>query len=414
METAAPNRVVLLFALSEQGRRDAFRQGVSLAVDLDDPESTFRSDVLMGRHPASFCWREIDSIQEPELFERAAALESELDYSGSVATVPIGTGYTDSNDFWRVDHSDPNSLLPHDEGPGAGRSPFLTLSRIPQAPQERPVHLTILRHTVRAEHVQLDTYEDLDDYHSSDPEEFEFHFEPFDYYPSTEQLIATEESNRAAAVEQYSSFVEEEAALRASYALWLEQQRTAALSALDQSESDQSAAGVALPESDVANYRKRLETLSTASGDYVVSAVLGVGPALLNRELREAQEAATKALTLAVIKEWVEAYGSARLQRIAREGMLSSSLSVYRDERLAAERPGWAWKPLTVQLRDPAAPDEDEFALLDRAREVDADAKLRFATLGKGKGCFVAVSRFLDRDIWYPADALEQIEGAER
>jgi hypothetical protein len=77
--------------------------------------------------------------------------------------------------------------------------------------------------------------------------------------------------------------------------------------------------------------------------------------------------------------EWIKAYGSSRLQRMLREGIELDR--AYRDERLAAERPGWVWYQEAPGTYDePRNPPEKAFELLDQARTVDPSARLAFWT----------------------------------
>jgi len=411
MDTPSPNRVVLLFAISELGRQDAFRQGVSLGREDYDGRSgdNFWTDRLIGDPEAMFCTRVIDADSEPELFERATALEWELNEAGTAATVPIGTPYTDGNDQWRPDAP----RLPGD-GHVSISGELTYLSRVPRPVAERPPHLALLRHTMRAAFALPDNYADLDAYLDDEREDFEAHFEPFDMYPATEQLIAHEEASRQEAIERYSSFADEEPTLRARYESWITEQRDLRLSQLESFSTRITEAGGDPDDLRVSKYRSILEELTPDSPHYEVSRALSGWPQRMNEEFNELEKRARLAKELESATAWSEEHGSPRLRRIATEGLLGSSMSVYRDERLAIDRPGWSWQPVSVTLREPAAPDVEEFELLDEARESDPDARLRFATLGKGQGCFVAVSEFLGRKIWYPADALEQIEGVER
>lgn len=72
---------------------------------------------------------------------------------------------------------------------------------------------------------------------------------------------------------------------------------------------------------------------------------------------------------------WIGAHGSKRLQRLAAEGIECGA--VYRDERLAHDRPGWRWvSEVNGEDGEPRNPPEEALDLLDEAR----------ATLPEGVG----------------------------
>jgi hypothetical protein len=77
----------------------------------------------------------------------------------------------------------------------------------------------------------------------------------------------------------------------------------------------------------------------------------------------EAQIAARRAKREA----WIAEHGSARLRRLVQEGI--EYRAVYRDERLALERPGWQWLAIPESdLAEPRNAPEAALALLDEAR----------------------------------------------
>lgn len=94
--------------------------------------------------------------------------------------------------------------------------------------------------------------------------------------------------------------------------------------------------------------------------------------------------------------EWARIWGSKRLQLAVRAGLFDQSLGAYRDERLAADRPGWRW--LTDKdrpLKDSLNPSEDEITALLEARRFDSGAELKFIpNVGT-----VVLSEFLHRSI---------------
>jgi hypothetical protein len=97
-------------------------------------------------------------------------------------------------------------------------------------------------------------------------------------------------------------------------------------------------------------------------------------------------------------EEWVRAHGSTRLKKAAQLDVLESSLGVYRDERLAAERPGWQWWSDDLELRDILNPEEWVLDALQAARELEPTASLRYMAERHYRGP-VIVSYFLGRGI---------------
>lgn len=98
---------------------------------------------------------------------------------------------------------------------------------------------------------------------------------------------------------------------------------------------------------------------------------------------------------------WIEAHGSPRLRALVREGIEYER--VYRDERLAAERPGWMWESMLCGAAEaahgPSVTDE-HLAALEAARQVEPAAQLRW--LGDGDhtdGCDCAQGEVVQRMI---------------
>ncbi len=74
---------------------------------------------------------------------------------------------------------------------------------------------------------------------------------------------------------------------------------------------------------------------------------------------------------------WIAAHGSTRLQRMLAEGIEHDR--VYRDERLALERPGWVYYQDTDgTTKTPRNVPESAFSVLDEARKIDPGAVLMF------------------------------------
>ena len=94
------------------------------------------------------------------------------------------------------------------------------------------------------------------------------------------------------------------------------------------------------------------------------------------RATAAAERAAAEQAVAAERAAWIAEHGSRRLQRLAAEGIEHDA--VYRDERLAVDRPGWEWGPRDLGVSDPRNPPEAALDLLDEARSVAPDAKLAY------------------------------------
>lgn len=89
--------------------------------------------------------------------------------------------------------------------------------------------------------------------------------------------------------------------------------------------------------------------------------------------------------------EWISQHGSQRLRRCVAEQIEHTARTtlIYRDERLAAEMPGWRWDGSDLPSWDDARnPPSEAFALLDRARamagDLADDVALKFCTVEAG------------------------------
>lgn len=100
-------------------------------------------------------------------------------------------------------------------------------------------------------------------------------------------------------------------------------------------------------------------------------------------------------------EEWVPEHGSSRLRKAMSLGLLDSSMTVYRDERLQKEHPGWTWmRPTGGKLRSILNPQEPDLDLLIEARKWDPSAMLQWYSPSEiDKGHPVVVARFLGRRI---------------
>lgn len=135
------------------------------------------------------------------------------------------------------------------------------------------------------------------------------------------------------------------------------------------------------------------------------------------RAIIDAHREERAAAEQAAIDAWIEAHGSDRLKRCAREGI--ECTAIYRDERLLAERPGWQWyDQVPGETDDPRNPPADAFAVLDRARALEPQAKLQRYTVDHEHGdeccgdcprfevhAYVAEAEFLGRVIVFGVPA---------
>ena len=110
---------------------------------------------------------------------------------------------------------------------------------------------------------------------------------------------------------------------------------------------------------------------------------------------------------------WIAAHGSERLKRCMEEEIEYEA--IYKDERLAVERPGWIWTSNAVgEINDPRNPPVEAFAVLDEARKTVSDATLSYWTVERDEDDYVgedddkyawtgyvALSEFLGRMIVY-------------
>ncbi len=108
---------------------------------------------------------------------------------------------------------------------------------------------------------------------------------------------------------------------------------------------------------------------------------------------------------------WILVYGSERLKLCLSEGAECGAL--YRDERLALERPDWAWESRARgKGLPPRNPREEAFVLLEQARKTAPDAEMVYWTVRREgeegdrliwRGC-ICRAVFLGRNILYGLD----------
>ncbi len=106
------------------------------------------------------------------------------------------------------------------------------------------------------------------------------------------------------------------------------------------------------------------------------------------RERREAKVREKEELKHRELEEaisWAKEHGSERLKLIVEDGLFESSQGVYRDERLAAERPGWIWDDYwhrgQVEHLEPRNPSLNDLQWAREVRKTVPDAELIFAKL---------------------------------
>jgi len=89
-------------------------------------------------------------------------------------------------------------------------------------------------------------------------------------------------------------------------------------------------------------------------------------------ERRQKQQDKEKAAKKEIL-DWIEAHGSDRLRMIVAEGYLDASVAVYRDERLAFDRPGWQWDTKWLkgesEFQDVLNPSLEDLQWLRKVRE---------------------------------------------
>jgi len=138
-----------------------------------------------------------------------------------------------------------------------------------------------------------------------------------------------------------------------------------------------------------------------------------VGAEITSRNAADvAAREAAKAAELAAMADWIDQHGSTRLKRSLAEGI--ECATAYADERLATERPGWAWyDEVDGEVDDPRNPPESAFEVLDEARKTDSSAKLQFYVDKSGAlriSGYVAYADFLDRGIVFGVDRITDDE----
>jgi hypothetical protein len=116
---------------------------------------------------------------------------------------------------------------------------------------------------------------------------------------------------------------------------------------------------------------------------------------------------ATRKAELDEAERWVHENGSSRLRKALETNLLRSAMGVYRDERLAQERPRgeWCWLPPDLELKSIVNPSEEALDALLAARDryPDSSSSLHFHQATRTP---MIVSTFLDRNIYAPASSV--------
>jgi len=128
--------------------------------------------------------------------------------------------------------------------------------------------------------------------------------------------------------------------------------------------------------------------------------------------LAAAKKAVEKAVEKAEMREWAVKHGSHRLCRCIDERI--ECKAIYRDERLAKERPGWAWADeMRGEGDEPRNPPAEAFDTLREARKLDPEASMSWWVVSwdedldgeedEDRDCrwvgYVAEASFLGREI---------------
>ena len=122
---------------------------------------------------------------------------------------------------------------------------------------------------------------------------------------------------------------------------------------------------------------------------------------------RKAVEAAKKACAEQEITEWVQAHGSEHLRMLLSEGLLlPTGRTLYQNERLALERPGWDWgHNIHTGQPNEMAPSMKDLVRLKAARATVRDAQLGYIIKHDYAFQTIIFARFLGRNIVLPENS---------
>jgi hypothetical protein len=117
---------------------------------------------------------------------------------------------------------------------------------------------------------------------------------------------------------------------------------------------------------------------------------------------RKRQEAEVRGRERQEATSWAIGYGSNRLKMAVKANVLDTAMGIYRDERLAKERPGWMWVTQAddSKLQKKAVnPSEKALAALLEAQKRDHTAYLGYHEKTRSQ---VLVGTLMNRSIWTP------------
>lgn len=332
----------LRFKLSTAGRQDAFRQGVVAG------------------------WEESRVVTPKDAdWERAVALGPELAADGESGELTIGRRADPT-----VINEEPTELWVYD---GGTVRPFAVWSK-PAVTLGEP------------------------------------RVEPLDSYPTLSELLSKEESLRAstdARVSELDEFVQSE--LVPKWRKWvLGSFRQAAREICERwlaSEACQRWTTLNFPEEPPVELTRLKDAVEAdpCVAERIVTAFEAAADvfedvqAKFDAYVKERDE-------LQAARAWVQEFGSTRLKKAAALGLLGNSLSVYRDERLALEHPGWKWLDNSLRVKRVINPNEHALDLLAVARKFDGNASLAWIETPEYRGTVVQ-AQFLKRRIYRHTDA---------
>lgn len=119
------------------------------------------------------------------------------------------------------------------------------------------------------------------------------------------------------------------------------------------------------------------------------------------REQRRAAEQAAKAVQLAERDRWIAERGSERLRRAVSLGLGDTIWSSYREERLAADMPGWRHETRDEDRDAPREPTVEALAALEEARKKWPSVELIWLKSYSGGGCEALGAEHLDKLVVY-------------
>lgn len=114
---------------------------------------------------------------------------------------------------------------------------------------------------------------------------------------------------------------------------------------------------------------------------------------------RQAEERRALAKRFEEASRWAREHdGSSRLRKMVDAGLHLQAVSLYEDERLASERPGWVSGDTRCARETARWPSEEALDKLLAARQLDPEVALRWCP---GERRLVMIGRFLEREIYH-------------